>query len=207
MILSKWYVASLTNLSSFVNCLLGLPCRNKNNLSDHCLQIMSMFLTCHFPDIKLFLYAMSCTGCHLEGCFQQLETFLRTSLVTQWARTHLPVQEPLETWVQSLGQEVPLAMDMAAHSSLRAWRIPWTEEPGWPQSTGSQRVELSDWDAHRDVFDCHPGCVLLARNNWGCHQTTCCAQNRSLQHRTVQPKMSVVPRMRNPPLVGQKVLF
>ena len=44
----------------------------------------------------------------------------------------------LETWVQSLGQEDPLEKEMATHSSILAWRIPWTEEPGGLQSTGSQ---------------------------------------------------------------------
>ena len=41
---------------------------------------------------------------------------------------------------RSLGQEDPLEEGMAAHPSLLAWRIPWTEEPGGLQSTGSQRV-------------------------------------------------------------------
>ena len=45
-----------------------------------------------------------------------------------------------ETRVQSLGQEDPLEKEMATHSSILAWRIPWTEEPGRVQSMGSQRV-------------------------------------------------------------------
>ena len=45
-----------------------------------------------------------------------------------------------ETWVRSLGREEPLEKDMATHSSILAWRIPWTEEPGRLQSMGSQRV-------------------------------------------------------------------
>ena len=45
-----------------------------------------------------------------------------------------------ETWVRFLGQEDPLEKEMATHSSILAWRIPWTEEPGGLQSTGSQRV-------------------------------------------------------------------
>ena len=45
-----------------------------------------------------------------------------------------------ETRVQSLGQEDPLEKEMATHSSILAWRIPWTEEPGGLQSTRSQRV-------------------------------------------------------------------
>ena len=51
---------------------------------------------------------------------------------------HLPVMQ--ETWVRSLGQEDPLEKEMATHSSILAWRIPWTEEPGGLQSMGSQRV-------------------------------------------------------------------
>ena len=45
-----------------------------------------------------------------------------------------------ETWVRSLSQEDPLEEGMATHSSILAWRIPWTEEPGGLQSAGSQRV-------------------------------------------------------------------
>ena len=45
-----------------------------------------------------------------------------------------------ETWVRSLGWEDPLEEGMAAHSSILAWRIPRTEEPGGLQSVGSQRV-------------------------------------------------------------------
>ena len=45
-----------------------------------------------------------------------------------------------ETWVRSLGWEDPLEKGMATHSSILAWRISWTEEPGRLQSTGSQRV-------------------------------------------------------------------
>ena len=44
-----------------------------------------------------------------------------------------------ETWVQSLGQEDFLEKEMATHSSILAWKIPWTEEPGRLQSVGSQR--------------------------------------------------------------------
>ena len=45
-----------------------------------------------------------------------------------------------ETWVQSLGGEDPLEMEMATHSSTLAWKIPWMEEPGSLQSMGSLRV-------------------------------------------------------------------
>ena len=50
------------------------------------------------------------------------------------------MQETEETWVRSLGREDPLEKEMATHSSILAWEIPWTEEPGGLQSMGSQRV-------------------------------------------------------------------
>ena len=51
---------------------------------------------------------------------------------------HLPTM--LEIWVQSLGQEDLLEKEMATHSSILVWKIPWMEEPGRLQSMGSQRV-------------------------------------------------------------------
>ena len=59
------------------------------------------------------------------------------SLVTQMVK-NLPAMQ--ETEVQSLGQEDPLEEEMATRSSILAWRIPWTEEPGGLQSIESQRV-------------------------------------------------------------------
>ena len=56
----------------------------------------------------------------------------RASHVVLWKRTCLPMQETWETWVQSLGLEDPLEEGMATHSSILAWRIPWTEKPGGP---------------------------------------------------------------------------
>ena len=49
------------------------------------------------------------------------------SLVVQMVKSLPAIQE---TWVQSLGREDPLEKEMATHSSILAWRIPWTEEPG-----------------------------------------------------------------------------
>ena len=51
---------------------------------------------------------------------------------------HLPTMR--ETWIQSLGQEDLLEKEMATHSSVLAWKIPWTEKPGGLQAMGSQRV-------------------------------------------------------------------
>ena len=50
-----------------------------------------------------------------------------------------------ETLVRSLGQEDPLAKEMATHSSILAWRIPWTEEPGGLQSTGRKESDMTEW--------------------------------------------------------------
>ena len=64
----------------------------------------------------------------------------RVSLVAQRLKRLLAMRE---TWVWSLGQgslEIPLEKEMATHSSIPAWRIPWTEELGGLQSTGLQRV-------------------------------------------------------------------
>ena len=60
----------------------------------------------------------------------------RASLVAQRLK---PLPAMQETWVRSLGWEDPLEKGMATHSSILVWRIPWTEEPGGLQSTGSQR--------------------------------------------------------------------
>ena len=61
-----------------------------------------------------------------------------TSLQVAQMVKNLPVMQ--ETWVQSLGREDPLEKIMATHSSIPAWRIPWTEEPGRLQSMGLQRA-------------------------------------------------------------------
>ena len=50
------------------------------------------------------------------------------------------MQETQKTQVQSLGQEDPMEKEMTAHSNSLAWEIPWIEEPGEPQSMGSQRI-------------------------------------------------------------------
>ena len=56
--------------------------------------------------------------------------------VAKWLRTGLPVQKK---WVPSLDQEDPLEKEMATHSSILAWEIPWTEDPGGLQSMVSQK--------------------------------------------------------------------
>ena len=66
-----------------------------------------------------------------------LPTYYWTSLVAQLVKNLPAVQE---TWVRSLGCEDPLEKGMATHSSILAWRIPWTEESCGLQSMGLQRV-------------------------------------------------------------------
>ena len=69
--------------------------------------------------------------------FNMLSRLALASLVAQTIK-RLPAMQ--ETWVRSLGQEDPLEKEMATHSSVLAWRIPWIVEPGRLQSMGSQRV-------------------------------------------------------------------
>ena len=51
------------------------------------------------------------------------------------------VAQTVKTPLRSLGREDPLDKEMATHSSILAWKIPWKEEPEWLQSMGSQRLE------------------------------------------------------------------
>ena len=66
-------------------------------------------------------------------------------------------QEPQETWVRSLGWEDPLEEEMATHSSILTWKIPWTEKPGGLQSIGLQRVktQLSTHNSHDNSQNAH----------------------------------------------------
>ena len=54
---------------------------------------------------------------------------------------NLPAMQETQVW--SLSQEDPLEKEMATHSSILAWRIPWTEKPGGLQSTGSQESNMT----------------------------------------------------------------
>ena len=61
--------------------------------------------------------------------------------MVQWLRIRLPTQEMQETWVRSLGRENPLEKEMAIRSSILAWEIPWTEEPGGLQA---MRLDMNE---------------------------------------------------------------
>ena len=84
------------------------------------------------------------------------------SQVTQWERIYLPMQELQETWVQFLGQEDPLEKEMATRSSILAWEISWTEEPGGLQSMGSKRVEH---DRPTEQTTCLVSCFLPRKHS------------------------------------------
>ena len=64
-----------------------------------------------------------------------------TFLVAQMVKNLLAMQE---IWVQSLSQEDPLAKGMATNSSILAWTIPWTEEPGGLQSMGLKKLDMTE---------------------------------------------------------------
>ena len=97
----------------------------------------------------------------------------RTFLMAQMVKNLL---EMWETRMQFLGQEDPLERSVATHSSIFAWRIPWTEEPGRLQSRGSQRV-THDWatntftykDSHRVASSC-----LWISELWSANLCFCC---------------------------------
>ena len=89
---------------------------------------------------------------------------LRESLVAQGLK-NLPAMG--ETWVRSLGWEDPLEKEMATHSSILTWRIPWMEEPGGLQSTRFQRVG-HDWVASLSLcWDRFFFLLLLLLAAWG----------------------------------------
>ena len=69
-----------------------------------------------------------------------------------------------ETWVRSLGREDPLEKEMATHSSILAWRIPWTEELGGLQSTG--RKESDTTERLHFTFSKLNICVKVGTDGW-----------------------------------------
>ena len=88
---------------------------------------------------------------HLFKCHLLNEPFPDhpgASLVAQMVK-NLPAMQETQVW--SLDQEDPLEEGMATHSSILAWRIPWTEELGWLQSMGSQGVG-HDWATNTFTF-------------------------------------------------------
>ena len=75
-----------------------------------------------------------------------------------------------ETWVRSLGWEGPLEKEMATHSNILAWRIPWTEKPGRLQYMGSQRVG-QDWATSLSLSENKEG-ITLDKEIWSGERQT-----------------------------------
>ena len=80
----------------------------------------------------------------IKICMSKTYWFVNIERLNWTERIYWPMWETWETWVGSLGQEDPLEEEMAAHSSILVWKIPWVEEPGGLQSMGSQGVR-HDW--------------------------------------------------------------
>ena len=80
---------------------------------------------------------MTLLACEVSATICYFENSFWASLVAQRLK-RLPTMQ--ETWVRSLRQEDSLEKEMASHSSILAWKIPWTEDPGRLQATGSQRA-------------------------------------------------------------------
>ena len=58
-----------------------------------------------------------------------------------------------ETWIQSLGQEDPLEKEMATHSSILAWKIPWTKKPGGYSTWGHKELDTTEWLTHMPIIE------------------------------------------------------
>ena len=120
-------------------------------------------------------YDEACFLCKILWWLQKKkENIVTLQLRLPWGlrrQKHLPTMR--ETWVQSPDQEDPLEKERATHSSILAWKIPWTEEPCRLQSTGLQRVG-------------HDGATSLY--NWGGHSGLGCVSvisaTRNKQHRS-----------------------
>ena len=99
--------------------------------------------------------------------------YIQASLVAQTVKNLPAVQE---TWVRSLGWEDPLEKEMETHSSILAWKISWTEEPGGLQSMGPQRVR-HNWATNTQVYPSPPKvslCPSIILTSWSsfCHCPT-----------------------------------
>ena len=88
----------------------------------------------------MLTFKLSASGTLNVKIYVNLSFTSGTSLVAQTVK-RLPTMR--ETWVQSLGQEDLLEKEMATHSSILAWKIPWMEEPGRLQSMGSQELDTT----------------------------------------------------------------
>ena len=100
---------------------------------------------------KVFAYNYKNSYSYFSGVYCQIQWYpsyfssnhnLEASLVSQMVKNPPAMQN---TQVQSLGQEDPLEKGMATHSSILAWRIPWTEEPGGLQQIDCEESDETEW--------------------------------------------------------------
>ena len=145
------------------------------------LSIFSLFITLSndpFPYMKLEIIPKSlmCSRISVEMRFPLPLPFTvpwraeeRSETISQ-SKNNQSVKRPsamLKPWVRFWGREDPLEKEMAAHSSTRARKIPWTEERGRLQSMGSQRVGLSDFTFTLSWWDfCFTLSLNERRNHW-----------------------------------------
>ena len=88
-------------------------------------------------------------GSSISGGKSEAQSSISASLVAQLVKNLPAVQETIEPRVRSLGQEDPLEKEMATHSSILAWRIPSTEEPGGLWCMGSPELDTSEQGDHQ----------------------------------------------------------
>ena len=79
-----------------------------------------------------------------------------------WVVKNPPAMQEIR--VQSLGWEDSLEKEVATHSSILAWKIPWTEKPGWLQSMGSQELDMIEWlNHHQEITIMFPNPQVVLR--------------------------------------------
>ena len=138
-------LATTILLSDFMNLII-LGTSNKSNYT-----VFVLLSLAYFTEDNVFNLPPSCSMCYMLqlSCWMG---FPSGSVVK-----NPPAMQ--ETWVWSLGQEDPLEKEMATLSSILAWKIPWTEEPGGLQTIGLQRVR-HDWAyRHYDGIISHSTCT------------------------------------------------
>ena len=113
----------------------GSPCSSHPPTGSACLCAMAPAPSCPVAQVRCLLPTPALGG-RAWGQVM-IQVMYTTPLVAQTVK-HLVAMR--EIWVRSLGRKDPLEEEKATHSSVLAWRIPWTEEPGGPQSMGSPGV-------------------------------------------------------------------
>ena len=108
--------------------ILGAECRKSAVQLDMVLGVKN----CPSSWLTLMTYVLT---------FEIKQSLLRASRVVQWVKKLPAMEETQEIWVRFLGWEDPLEEVRTTHSSILAWRIPWTEEPGGLQSTGHEDTD------------------------------------------------------------------